>query len=151
LAQAVGGLRGKTIAALGLAYKADVDDLRESPAVEVARRLAEAGAVVRTFEPHAPSTEVPGTQPAASLEAALDGADALILLVDHRRFADLDPAWAARKMRGRVVYDTRSVLSRAAWERAGFEVHVLGAGRSPRDARAPGIGAPSRSTGAGDA
>jgi UDP-N-acetyl-D-mannosaminuronic acid dehydrogenase len=128
LETALGGLRGKTVAALGLAYKADVDDLRESPALEVARRLAAAGATVRTFEPYAPAATVAGAQAAPSLEKALEGADALILLVDHRSLAGLDPAWAAGRMRGRVAFDARGVLPRADWEQAGFTLHVLGAG-----------------------
>ncbi len=127
---ALGGVRGKIVAALGLAYKADVDDLRQSPALEVARRLAAAGAVVRTFEPHAPQAVAPGAQAVPSLEAALDGADAMILLVDHRSLAGLDPAWAAGRMRGRVVFDARGVLPRRTWEEAGFTLYVLGVGSS---------------------
>jgi UDP-N-acetyl-D-mannosaminuronic acid dehydrogenase len=128
---ALSGLAGKTVAALGLTYKPDVDDLRESPAVAVVRRLVEAGATVRTFEPNAPRAEVDGAQAVDSLEAALDDADAVILLVDHRGFGDLDPAWAAGRMRGRVVYDTRGALPRSRWEQAGFRLHVLGSGASP--------------------
>jgi len=140
LESALGGLRGKTIAALGLAYKADVDDLRESPALEVTRLLVAAGATVRTFEPHAPTATVAGAQAAPSLETALDGADALILLVDHRGLAGLEPAWAAGRMRGRLAFDARGVLPRADWERAGFTLHVLGAGSSTSAAPAPGQG-----------
>jgi UDP-N-acetyl-D-mannosaminuronic acid dehydrogenase len=138
LEAALGGLRGKIIAALGLAYKADVDDLRESPALEVARRLAAAGATVRTFEPNMPTATVADAHAAPSLEAALQGADAMILLVDHRGLAGLDPAWAAQRMRGRVAFDTRGVLPRAAWEQAGFKLHVLGAGSSTAAASASG-------------
>jgi UDP-N-acetyl-D-mannosaminuronate dehydrogenase len=62
------------------------------------------------------------------MEAALEGADALILLVDHRELAQLPPAQAASRMRGRIVYDSRGVLPRALWEKAGFTVYVLGVG-----------------------
>ena len=139
LEAALGGLRGKTIAALGLAYKADVDDLRESPALEVARQLAAAGATVRTYEPNAPTATAAGAQAVPSIEAALDGADAMVLLVDHRGWASLDPAGAAGAMRGRVVFDTRGVLPRAAWGQAGFRLHVLGAG-SPLPLKGGGEG-----------
>ena len=128
LRSALDGLAGKKLAVLGLAYKADVDDLRESPALEVAARLAAEGASVQTYEPNAPSVTAAGARAAASLEAALEGADALILLVDHRALAQLPPAQAASRMRGRVVFDSRGVLPRAAWEQAGFTVHVLGVG-----------------------
>lgn len=131
--QALGGLAGKTVAVLGLAYKSDVDDLRESPALEVARRLSQAGAQVRTFEPNALQATAPGAQASPSLEAALDGADALALLVDHHGLAETSPAWAAARMRGRVVFDARGVLPRGEWQRAGFAVHVLGVGARAGD------------------
>ncbi len=126
--RALGGLRGRSIAALGLAYKPDVDDLRESPAIEVARLLANGGARVTTFEPFAPETVVPGCETAASLEAALKDAEAVVLLADHRAFIDLDPARVAAMMPGRVAVDTRGRWDRARWTAAGFRLHVLGAG-----------------------
>lgn len=131
VAQALGTLPGKAVAVLGLAYKADVDDLRESPAVEVAARLAAAGADVRAYEPHALAATVPGGVTADSLEGALDGADAAVLLVDHRAFAMFSPSLAARKMRGRYVFDGRGVLRHPEWEAAGFRVDVLGVGAAP--------------------
>jgi UDP-N-acetyl-D-mannosaminuronic acid dehydrogenase len=138
LAAELGGLSGRTIAALGLAYKADVDDLRESPALEVVRRLAESGAKVRTFEPNALTAAAAGAEACATLEAALESAEVVILLVDHRDFVDLDPAWVAQRMRGRVAYDTRGRWARPRWEQAGFTLHVLGVGQTPS---APGPGA----------
>ena len=139
--QALGGVKGKTIAALGLAYKADVDDLRESPALEVVRQLAAEGAVVRTFEPNAPTATVVGAEAAPSVEAALNGADAAILLVDHRQLIGLDPHGAADRMRGRVMFDARGVLLRAAWEQAGFALHRLGVG-DPSGKRPPASAPP---------
>jgi UDP-N-acetyl-D-mannosaminuronic acid dehydrogenase len=126
--KALGGLRGRTIAALGLAYKQDVDDLRESPAIAVVRELSARGARVRTYEPNAPAASVEGADAMPSLDLALDGAEAFVLLVDHRPFRALDPALAARRMAGRIAFDARGVLPRAAWREAGFAVHVLGAG-----------------------
>ena len=126
---ALGGLRGRTIAALGLAYKPDVDDLRESPAIEVARLLAEGGARVASFEPFALAARVPGCTPADSLDAALRQAEAVVLLVDHRAFVELDPVSVAKAMTGRVAIDTRGRWDRRRWTAAGFEVHVLGAGK----------------------
>jgi len=126
--RALGGLRGRRVAALGLAYKPDVDDLRESPAVQVARRLAEGGASVTTYEPFAPSTHVRGCQPAESLEAALVEAEAVVLLVDHQVFRELDPGQVGRRMPGRVAVDLRGAWDRSAWRQAGFRLHVLGDG-----------------------
>jgi len=124
----LGGLRGRSIAALGLAYKPDVDDLRESPAIEVAWLLAQGGARVTTFEPFAQETVVPGCETATSLEAALKDAEAVVLLADHRAFIDLDPARVAAMMPGRVAVDTRGRWDRARWTAAGFHLYVLGAG-----------------------
>jgi UDP-N-acetyl-D-mannosaminuronic acid dehydrogenase len=126
--KAVGPLTGKTIAALGLAYKQNVDDLRESPAIEVVRLLVARGARVRTYEPVAPSAAVEGAEAATSIEQALSGAEALVLLVDHQALRSLDPAAAGRSMKSRVAFDARGVLPRAAWKAAGFRLHVLGAG-----------------------
>ena len=126
--RALGGLRGRAIAALGLAYKQDVDDLRESPAIAVVSELAARGARVRTYEPNAPAASVEGAEAAASLEQALTGVEAFVLLVDHGPFRALVPADAARWMTGRTVFDARGALPRAAWRQAGFTVYVLGAG-----------------------
>ena len=126
--RALGGLRGRAIAALGLAYKSEVDDLRESPAIEVARQLAEGEARVTTFEPYAVDATVPGCVAAPSLDAALKDADAIVLLVDHRAFVDLDPVQVAGRMPGRVAIDTRGRWDRVRWADAGFHLHVLGAG-----------------------
>jgi UDP-N-acetyl-D-mannosaminuronic acid dehydrogenase len=126
--RALGGLRGRAVAALGLAYKPEVDDLRESPAIEVARQLAAGGARVATFEPRAVEAAAPGCVAAPSLEAALKDAEAIVLLVDHRAFVDLDPVQVAARMPGRVAVDTRGRWDRARWAGAGFRLHVLGVG-----------------------
>ncbi|HET7011166.1 MAG TPA: nucleotide sugar dehydrogenase [Anaerolineales bacterium] len=128
--QALGGLQGKTIAALGLAYKQDVDDLRESPAIEVVRQLVARGARVRTYEPMARGAKVEGAEAAETLEEALAGAEAFVLLVDHRELRSMDAAAVARSMKGRLAFDARGALSRRAWKAAGFRLHVLGAGEA---------------------
>ena len=129
--RAAGGLSGKQIATLGLAYKPDVGDLRESPAIKIVEGLAEAGANVRTFEPFAPSTHVGGSEAAGSLEEALKGANAVALLVNHAQFVDLDPQIVAELMEGKIAIDLRGVWDPQAWASAGFELHLLGVG-TPR-------------------
>jgi UDP-N-acetyl-D-mannosaminuronate dehydrogenase len=71
---------------------------------------------------------VEGAEAATSIEQALSGAEALVLLVDHQALRSLDPAAAGRLMKSRVAFDARGVLPRAAWKAAGFRLHVLGAG-----------------------
>ncbi len=121
-------IKGKTIAALGLAYKADVDDLRESPAIAVVEQLVKAGAKVRCFDPFTPSAEIEGAQTCSSLEETLAGADVVLLLVDHKRFRDLDPVTMLKKMPGRVAVDTRGVWNSKVWAQAGFTLVRLGTG-----------------------
>jgi len=128
--RALGGLEGRRIAALGLTYKPDVDDLRESPAIQVAAALAGAGALVATFDPFAPAAEAPGCTSAPNLEAALQEAEAIALLVDHQAFRQLSPRAVAAAMPGRIAIDCRGVWDRAAWRQAGFRLHVLGGGKA---------------------
>jgi UDP-N-acetyl-D-mannosaminuronic acid dehydrogenase len=128
----IGGLDGRRIAALGLSYKADVDDLRESPAIEVAAYLASRGAKVTTYEPFALEGTALNCSPSASLEGALQDAEAVVLLVDHRQFKELVPGEVAQMMPGRLAFDTRGTWVREAWEGAGFKFKSLGVGE--RDA-----------------
>jgi len=125
---AVGGLKGKRVAALGLAYKADVDDLRESPAIEVVRLLVDAGAEVVTYEPYLLGAAVAGAESSQSLDAALQGADIVVLLVDHEMFYDLKPSAVAELMAGKLAVDTRGIWKRDAWRDAGFNLRVIGVG-----------------------
>jgi len=127
--RAAGELGGCQIAALGLAYKPDVDDLRESPAIEIVRLLAEAGARVRTYEPYKPGAQVPGTDSAASLDGALRDADLVLLLVAHSPLKALQPAQAAALLRRRVAVDVANGWDAAAWQAAGFRLFRLGVGR----------------------
>lgn len=120
------GTENPRIAALGLAYKADVDDARESPAIEVIRWLQASGCEVRAYDPYVKTGYLVGE--VASLTAAVEGADCLLILVDHLQFKKLGPSDVGDMMRRRVLADTRSALRHADWRAAGFEVHVLGDG-----------------------
>jgi UDP-N-acetyl-D-mannosaminuronic acid dehydrogenase len=121
-----GSLRGRTITALGLSYKPDVDDLRESPAIEVVHLLAQEGARVVTYEPYKTDFEVDGASAAATLEAAVAGADALLLLVNHTALRSVDPAALCALTPARIVVDTVNGWNGAAWQYAGFTLHRLG-------------------------
>jgi UDP-N-acetyl-D-mannosaminuronate dehydrogenase len=71
---------------------------------------------------------VPGSSSADSLEDALAGAEALLLLVDHTRFKEIDPGWVSSITPARTVIDTRGIWDRSAWEQAGFRLITLGVG-----------------------
>ena len=124
--QALGSLKDKKIAALGLAYKPDVDDLRESPAVEVAHLLQKEGAMVIAWEPFKPDANLPGINMATSLDSAIQDADALLLLVKHTEFMKLDPSNILLKSTARVVVDCVNGWDQAQWAKAGFNVLRLG-------------------------
>jgi UDP-N-acetyl-D-mannosaminuronic acid dehydrogenase len=115
------------IAVLGVTYKAEVDDIRESPALRVAELAVETGYSVRLCDPHVrPDTPgLPG--PLLPLPQALRDAQAILLLVDHRAFHDLDVDLAASLVSGKRMLDARNALDREAWQSRGFEVSVLGA------------------------
>jgi UDP-N-acetyl-D-mannosaminuronic acid dehydrogenase len=122
-------LAGKRVAALGLSYKADVDDLRESPAIDVARLLVEAGCQIKAFEPCRPEAVIEGLASTPTLEEALSGAGVLLLLVGHKVFRELDPQTVARMTPARVVIDTINGWPAKEWQAAGFKVYRLGDGR----------------------
>ncbi len=124
-----GGLHGKHIAALGLAYKADVDDLRESPAISVVELLRDAGAQVSTFEPFKPEFQIQGVKSALTLEEALRGADILLLLVGHTQFKQLIPAEVKKLTQANVVIDAVDQWAREDWNANGFNYFHLGDGK----------------------
>jgi UDP-N-acetyl-D-mannosaminuronic acid dehydrogenase len=124
----IGGLGGKAIGVLGLSYKPDVDDLRESPALEIARLIASRGARTTTYEPYAPQETASGCVAGKSLEETVAGADAVLLTVAHAMFVQLDPVQLADRMPGNLAFDLHGVWDRGAWSAAGFDLRVLGAG-----------------------
>jgi UDP-N-acetyl-D-mannosaminuronic acid dehydrogenase len=129
--RALGGdLAGRQVAVLGLAYKPDVDDLRESPAIEVAHLLVQNGAQVNAFEPFKTGALLDGLNTVGSLTAVLERAEALLLLVGHSAFRSLDPPAVALLTPARIVIDTINAWPVEAWQAAGFKVYQLGVGRS---------------------
>jgi UDP-N-acetyl-D-mannosaminuronic acid dehydrogenase len=126
--KALGSLRGKKIAALGLAYKPDVDDLRESPATDVAHLLIDAGADVRAFEPFK-TDGLPSIPMVASLEEAVKDADAILLLVRHTQFREMDPSEVATLTTARIIVDTVNAWDTSTWKEAGFQIFRLGVGK----------------------
>jgi len=127
--RALGPLNGKTIAALGLAYKPDVDDLRESPAVEVVHLLQAEGAKVKAWEPFKPDAELKNITMAGDVDNAIQGADAILLLVRHTEFTRLKPSEIAAKTKARTIIDTVNTWNVKELQNAGFKVIKLGAGK----------------------
>jgi len=133
IAFVAGGLTGKTVALLGLAFKADTDDVRYSPALGVARMLLDAGARIRAYDPAAAANaarELPALEIAGSALDALDGADIGVIATEWREFADLDWVAARRHMVVPVIVDGRRILDPGAMRALGFRVETLGSGDS---------------------
>ena len=126
--RAASGVEGKRIAILGLAYKPDVDDLRESPALAVARGLSGLGGDVIAYEPYKLGAQIPGVSMAGSLEDALNGSDLLVLLVAHIPFKTLTPEKVSSLTGARLVVDTVNAWDPQVWEQAGFTIWRLGVG-----------------------
>jgi len=124
--RAAGALEGTRIAALGLAYKPDVDDLRESPAIEICRELSAAGAIVRAYEPYKTDAVIEGVETTATLGEILDEADVLLLLVGHTPLRNLDPVVAAQLTAARIAVDCVNAWPRQTWEYNGFHLTRLG-------------------------
>lgn len=124
--QALGKLDGKKIAALGLAYKPDVDDLRESPATEVVHLLQKEGAHVKAWEPFKPNADMQGIVMAPSLEEALADADLILLLVRHSEFLAMNPDEVAAKTKARLAVDCVNGWNVENWRNAGFTLSRLG-------------------------
>jgi UDPglucose 6-dehydrogenase len=124
-----GNLAGRRIALLGLAFKANTDDVRESPALALAALLRERGAQVVGYDPRA-AERARGADPALEIAdtvaGALDGADAAIVATEWREFADLDWETLARCLRGTLVYDARNVLDADRVARSGLRYAALG-------------------------
>lgn len=124
-----GDVAGRRIAVLGLAFKPNSDDVRDSPALEIARRLQEAGADVHAYDPEAVVTSrriAPALTYAASTAEAVGGADLVLVLTEWQQFRDLDPVAVRAAMRAARVVDGRNCLDRAAWQEAGFEYRGMG-------------------------
>ncbi len=128
-----GSLTGKKVAVLGLAYKPNIDDLRESPAVAFSRLLVAEGAAVKTFEPYAPEFKAAEmVETSVSLEEGVSGADIVVLLVAHTDFMkitveSLFKASGKSKPGELLIVDAVNLLEGNPV--GGVEVITLGVGR----------------------
>ncbi len=130
LTDALGGsVVGRRVAVLGLAFKPNSDDIRDSPALDVAVQLNGLGADVVCADPKAIENsrqKHPQLAYAERVEDALAGADAVVLLTEWQEYRQLDPHATARLVAGRLLVDGRNVLDPAAWRQAGWTYVGLG-------------------------
>ncbi|RKO26208.1 UDP-glucose/GDP-mannose dehydrogenase family protein [Pseudarthrobacter phenanthrenivorans] len=128
-----GSVAGRAVTVLGASFKPDTDDVRDSPALDVADRLAAAGAHVTVTDPKAVNNawrRYPRLRFESGTERALEGAELVLLLTEWDEYRRLSPATAGEAVRRRMVLDARNVLDAADWQSHGWVVRGLGAGGS---------------------
>ncbi|MFJ7668465.1 nucleotide sugar dehydrogenase [Lysinibacillus sp. NPDC097195] len=115
-------IAGGKVAVLGLAFKGNVDDMRESPSTIVIDELQNLGLEVISYDPHIKENKH-ATQ-TQSLEEATKDADIIVVLTDHNEFKAYDAKEITVK--NKIVFDTKNCLNREKWLEAGFQFHLLG-------------------------
>jgi UDPglucose 6-dehydrogenase len=124
-----GSLEGRGVAVLGLAFKPGSDDVRDSPALDVATRLVEKGASVRATDPQAIETARrmnPRLDFHVSVNDAIAEADALVVVTEWSQYRELDPREVGGHTRARLIVDGRNCLDAEAWRTAGWTYVGLG-------------------------
>ena len=122
-------LAGKKIAVLGAAFKPDSDDVRDSPALDIAAQIAAAGAVVTIHDPKAiapAKKRFPALGFSEDIEGALKGADLVLHLTEWKVYRELDPVKMAKLVANPIIIDGRNALDREAWTAAGWKFRALG-------------------------
>ncbi len=122
----VGAVDNPKIAVLGLAFKGNVDDVRESPSLKVIELLEKEGYRVAAHDPYAKDApyEVQG------FEECIGGADCIAVLTNHNDYKFLHPRQVGAKMRHKNLLDTRNIIPHDEWREAGFRVRLLGSGKT---------------------
>lgn len=127
---ALGGLRGREIAVLGLSYKPGTDDMRSAPSLPIVRGLLKEGAMVRLYDPKAieAARRIIGEGPryAESPEEASSGADACLIATEWPEIAEMDLKRWRDAMRHPVIFDGRNLFDPQRMKEAGFDYHSVG-------------------------
>jgi UDPglucose 6-dehydrogenase len=125
----LGEVRGKRVAAWGLAFKANTDDVRDSPALEIIKMLLEKGAEIKAYDPKAMDNArraVPALECVNNPLEAAEGADILVILTDWDEFKMQDFSKVMELMRGKYILDTRNCLEPLSVRRLGFDYEGVG-------------------------
>ena len=127
--EAVGGLKGKTLAMLGLSFKPNTNDLREAPALAISRELLAEGAAIRAYDPEAMAEAcqlIPELQACRDTYHAAEGADALVIMTEWNVFRNLDFDKLKATMRSPVLLDLRNIYDPERAAAAGFKYISVG-------------------------
>ena len=122
-----GNLSGLKVAIWGLAFKANTDDTRDSPSIEISRQLADLGAEVVVYDPMAKGTDMNWLKMVDSPLAACEGASALLVLTEWSEFSEVDPSLVATRLKPfPLVFDTRRILNSTEWSSVFSNFRVIG-------------------------
>lgn len=124
-----GSILGANIAVLGAAFKPDSDDVRDSPALNVAGMLQLNGATVNVYDPQATENSrrlFPTLNYSSSVREACEKADVVLILTEWQEFVDLEPGELADIVRAKVVVDGRNCLDTDRWRDSGWKLYALG-------------------------
>jgi UDP-N-acetyl-D-mannosaminuronic acid dehydrogenase len=112
------------VAVFGLAFKGNIDDMRESPSLDIIHHLEEKGIDYVAYDPHIKENQL--THQTQNIEEAVSGADLLLVLTDHDYFKTLQANDLKDKMRCPIIYDTKNCIDTKSWKQAGFTTYTLG-------------------------
>ncbi|KHF39594.1 nucleotide sugar dehydrogenase [Halalkalibacter okhensis] len=112
------------VTVLGLAFKGNIDDMRESPSLDIIHHLEEKGIEYVAYDPHIKENQL--KRQTQDLHEAVKGSDLLLILTDHDYFKQLDANELKDLMRCSIIYDTKHCIDTNSWEQAGFSTYTLG-------------------------
>ena len=118
----IGDVKNPTITLLGLAYKANVDDVRESPAFKIKKIAESEGITTKIFDPLVKGHE--GN--CKNIKDAVKDSNCIILVTDHDIFKEIDPK--SLPVKNKNLIDTRNILNHSLWKKAGYRIKILGNG-----------------------
>jgi UDPglucose 6-dehydrogenase len=121
-------ISGKRIAVWGLTFKANTDDLRDSPAIQIVSALLGLGAQIRCFDPtvRVIPPAIRQAEIVDSVETSCEGAELLLVLTEWSQFSQINPIAIAKKMTSKRIIDCRNILDPDTWSEAGFQYHGIG-------------------------
>jgi UDPglucose 6-dehydrogenase len=126
---ALDGVKGKTVAVLGVTFKPNTDDMRDSPSLDIIPALQAAGARVHAFDPegmHEAEKLLPGVTWAKSTYETMNGADGVVILTEWNEFRALDFTKMKASLKRPVLIDLRNIYTPREVAEAGFEYHSIG-------------------------
>jgi len=118
-------LEGKKVSILGVAYKGNVGDSRESPSLDIIRLLDEKGTEIKVHDPFVENT----TLNLMDLEEVVSDSEAVIITTNHDIFKNIEPDSIAQLVSQKFIFDTKNIIDRKKWVNAGWEVLILGSGK----------------------